>query len=103
MPDVFSDSVEHIEIEAEKIIQQAKTKAADILMKAKEKAIKISSSDLTADDVKQECEKIINEANREGDIKIGNAKKSAGQLKQNATRNSDKIAKYTASIVAGTE
>lgn len=103
MPDSFSTSVEQIEAEAEKIIQQARVKAAEIIVKAKEEANQVLNRELPLDNVKAECTKIINEADKEAGIRIHNTGKDVANIKSSAVKNLDKIAKNMAAMVMGTE
>lgn len=70
MPEEITSSVEALEVEAEKILAEAKTRASEIVLEAKEEAKKMLSSQLPLDDVKTECEKTVSKAKAETDKKI---------------------------------
>ena len=54
----ISKSVEDIESEAERILEEARTRANEILLKTKEEAKEILSSQLPMDEVKTECRRL---------------------------------------------
>ncbi len=90
-------NIETIEVEAERILEEARSKANEILLKTNEEASKILSSKLPMDEVKTECERIIHKARGEADKKVEEAKKKTSEIK---TEVGNKVNKITESIVS---
>ena len=67
MPEKITDSVEAIEVEAEKILGEARTKANEIILEAKAEAQRMLSSPLPLDEIKTECDRIVSKARAEAD------------------------------------
>ncbi len=99
----MTSSVETIEVEAEKILEEARSKANGILLKANEEANKILSSELPMDEVKAECQKIIHKAREEADKKVEDSKKKAAEIKTEVGNKVDKITKRIVSNITGAE
>jgi len=93
----MTSSVETIEVEAEKILEEARGKANEILLKANEEANKILSSGLPMDEVKAECQKIIHQAREEADKKVEDSKKRASGINAEV---GNKVGKITGRIVS---
>ena len=93
----MTSSVETIEVEAERILEEARNRASEILLKANEEASKILSAELPMDEVEAECERIIHKARGEADKKVEEAKKKASEIK---TEVGNKVNKITESIVS---
>ena len=96
-----TSNVETIEVEAEKLLESARSRANEILLKAKEEAKKISSSAMPMDEVKKEGEGIINKAREEANKKIEDSLLESSELKTRADEKVDKIVKRIVSIVTG--
>ena len=58
----ITSSVEVIEVEAEKMLEDAQNRAAEIILKAKEEANAILASEVSLDEVKGECEQTLDKA-----------------------------------------
>ena len=101
MPEEITSSVEALEAKAEKILTDAKTRAGDIVLEAKEQAKKMLSSQLPLDEVKAESEKIVRKAQAEADTKIKDAEKSAAEIKANADKRVKDITELVVNIVKG--
>ncbi len=101
MPEEMTSSVEALEAKAEKILTDAKTRASDIILEAKEQAKKTLSSQLPLDQVKAESEKIVSKARAEADTKIKDAEKSAAEIKANADQRVKEITELVVNIVKG--
>ncbi len=99
----MTSSVETIEVEAEGILEEARNRASEILLKANEEANKILSSKLPMDEVKAECERIIHEARGEADKKVEDAKKKASEIKTEVGNKVDKIAERIVINITGAE
>jgi len=101
MPEEITSSVEALEVEAEKILAEAKTRASEIVFEAKEEAKKMLSSQLPLDDVKTECEKIVGKARAEADKKIKDSGERAAEININADKKVKEITELVVNIVRG--
>jgi F0F1-type ATP synthase membrane subunit b/b' len=101
MPEEITNSVEALEVEAEKLLAEAKTRANEILLKAKEEARKMLSSQLPLDGVKTECDEIVSKAKAEADKKIKDSEKQAAKISINADKKTKEITALVVSIVRG--
>ena len=99
----MTSSVETIEVEAERILEEARNRASEIFLKANEEANKILSSELPMDEVKAECQKIIHKAREEADKKVEEAKKKASEIKTEVGKKVDKITEHIVSNITGAE
>ena len=84
-------SPEGLHIEAGKILEESRSRANDILIKANEEANKILSSELPIDEAKIECEQIINKAREEADKKIKESKGKASEIRADAEKKLENI------------
>ncbi len=99
----MTSNIETIEIEAERILEEARNRASEILLKANEEANKILSSDLPMDEVKAECQKIIHKAREEADKKVEDSRKKASETKTGVGKKVDKITERIVSNITGAE
>ncbi|MFC1919026.1 hypothetical protein ACFLWW_03545 [Chloroflexota bacterium] len=100
MEKITSD-IETIEAEAEKITNSAKSRADEILLKAKEEASQILSRDLPMEEIKTECQEIVRRAKEEAERKTEDSTKKASLIRTNADSKIVKIAERMASIITG--
>ncbi len=100
MGEVTSD-IETIEVEAEKILESARSRANEILLKAKEEANKISSSELPIDEVKAECESITRRAREEANQKIKASLVQSSEVRTRADEKVDEIVELLVNIITG--
>ena len=96
-------NVETIEVEAEKILEAAKTRASEILLNAKEEAGKILSSKLPMDEVKTECDNIIQVATEEAGKKVRDAAEKASAIRTDVDKKIEGIVERLVSIVIGAD
>ncbi len=96
-----ASSVEAIEVEAEKVLESARSRANQILLKAKEEANKISSSDLPMDEVKTECERIIRKAREEANKKTEASLLESSEVRARADEKVGEIVQRIVDIVTG--
>ncbi|PIP49090.1 MAG: hypothetical protein COX14_01165 [Chloroflexi bacterium CG23_combo_of_CG06-09_8_20_14_all_45_10] len=96
-----TSSVAAIEVEAEKILSEARAGANGILLKAKEEAKKILSFELPMDEVKTECDKIISKARVEAEAKIADSEKKASEISADADKKVEEIVTRVVSIITG--
>ena len=96
-------SVETIEVEAEKILEEARSRANEIILKAKEEAGKILASEVSLGEVKKECEQIINRAEGKANQEIEESKKKAAEIRNSAGKKMGKIRERMVNIITGAE
>ena len=99
----LTGGVESIEEEAEKILSSAKSKAREILQKAKESSHQLISSDLPLDNVKADCKKIIALAEEEAKKQTEDMKRKAQLIKKTAEKRKDKFYQQMIDIITGAE
>ncbi len=99
----MTSSVETIEVEAERILKEARNRASEILLKANEEANKILSSELPMDEVKAECQKIIHKAREEADKKVEDSRQKASEIKAEVGNKVDKITERIVINITGAE
>jgi len=81
-----ASGIEAIEVEAERILKEARNRASEILLKANEEANRISSSGLALAEARAECEKIVVKARQEADQKVEEARIKASELRAEVGR-----------------
>jgi len=97
----ITHDVEALEVEAEKILEEARTRANQILLEAREEAKKILSSQLPLDEAKTECDNIINKARAEADEKTKDSEKQAAEIGINADKKVKELTELVVNIVTG--
>jgi cell division septum initiation protein DivIVA len=97
----ITGSVQAMEAEAARVIEEAKAKAGDILQKTRETTRKMSSEQLPLDDVKAEGAKIVKDARQNADAETKQAEKRATDIKASAAGKTDEYAKSMVRIVLG--
>ena len=96
-----TSNVEAIEVEAEKIVEEARTRASEILIKAKDEARGILSSQLPLDEAKTEYDKIIHKAKIEAEKKIADSEKKASEISAKADKKVEEIVDRIVGIITG--
>jgi vacuolar-type H+-ATPase subunit H len=94
MPETMQTTIANIEKDAEKILEEARTRARQVLENAKSEAGKILSSDLPMEEVTKEQNKIINTAEEGAAKQMEGSKKKASQIKARAETKIDETVKY---------
>jgi vacuolar-type H+-ATPase subunit H len=97
----ITHDVEALEVEAEQILEEARTRANQILLEAREEAKKILSSQLPLDEVKTAFDNIINKARAEADEKIKDSAKKAAEIGINADKKVKELTELVVNIVTG--
>ncbi len=96
-----TSGIEAIETQAEKILESARRRGNEILLKAKEEASRIISSDLPMDEVKAECQEIVRKAKEEADRKVEDSRRKATKIKLDAENKVGEIAERMVNIITG--
>ena len=99
MPGEVTSSVGIIETEAEKMLAEARAKASEILLKAREESNQILSSDLPMDEVKTECEEIIHEAREEASRRAADSSERVSKIRVEANNKIEGIVERIVSII----
>jgi cell division septum initiation protein DivIVA len=99
----IASGVESIEAEAEMILDSARIRANEILLKANEEADKIISSGLALNEVHKECEQVVNQAKQEVDRKIEESRIKAAEMKTDIEKKAEKIIKDIVGKIIGSE
>jgi hypothetical protein len=97
----ITGSVQAMEAEAARVMEEAKAKAADILQKTRDEVRKMASEQLPLDDVKAEGAKIVKDARDKAEAETKQAEKHAADIKASAAGKTDEYAKSMVSIVLG--
>jgi vacuolar-type H+-ATPase subunit H len=101
MPKEITSNVEALEAEAQKILEEAKTRANEILLQAREEAKKILSTQLPLDEIKTECDKIVSKARAEANKKIKDSEQKAAEISIAADKKVKEITERVVNIVRG--
>ena len=99
----ITSSVEMIEVEAEKILEDAQRRADEITLKAKEEASAILASEISLDEVKGECEQTLDRAREKVARELEQSKKDASEIRASAGKKVEGIAGRIVNIVSGAE
>jgi len=96
-----TSSVETIEGEAEKVLDEAKSRAGEILAGATEESRKILSSGFSLDEVKADCQKIVETARKESEAATEESRKKAKTARQSAEKMVGGVVKKILTKVTG--
>ena len=99
----ITSSVETIEIEAEKKLEEARSRANEIILKAKEEASRILASEVSLGEVKKEGEQILDKAREEANQGVEASQKAAAEVRNTARKKMGKITERIVNIVTGAE
>ena len=99
----ITSSVETIEIEAEKTLEEARNRASEIILRAREEAGRILSTEVSLNEVKGERERIISRAEEKANQEIEGAKKKAAEIRNITGKKTGKIAERMVNIITGAE
>jgi vacuolar-type H+-ATPase subunit H len=97
----ITGSVQAMEEQATRVIEEARSEAASILQKAREDARKMSSEELPLDDVKAESAKIVKDAEQKAAAGLKESEKQAADIKSRAAGTTDQYANDLVGIVLG--
>lgn len=97
----IASGVKAIEVEAERILADARAEANEILLRAKEEAKQILAEELPMDEVKASCEDITRRAREKADAELARLEKTASNIKADAGKKVDRLADRIVSIVTG--
>ena len=97
----IASGVKAIEVEAERILADARAKANDILLRARDEARQILAAELPMDEVKASCAEITRRATEEADAELARLEKKASEISADAGKKVDRLADLIVSIVTG--
>jgi len=90
-----------IEDKAEKALDDARKRAGDIVLKAKDEAARILSAEVFLDEVKEESDQILGEAKKQADKEVDGSRKQASDIRTGAGKKAGKIAERIVNIIVG--
>ena len=94
-------TIGEIESEAEKLLEETRVRAGQVLHDAGKKAGEILSSEFPVDESRIERDKIINTAEKEANKQIENSKRQALQIKADALAKADETVKLIVNHIRG--
>lgn len=97
----ITSSVETIEVKAEKTLEEARSRANEIILKAKEEASRILSAEMPVDKVKREREQIISKARQEANQEVEKSQKEASKIRTTAGKKMGKITERIVNTITG--
>jgi vacuolar-type H+-ATPase subunit H len=97
----ISGGVQAMEAEAARVLDEARAKASDIALKAREESRKMAATELPLNDVKAEGAKLVKDAEKQAELELKRADKRAEEIKASAGKRADHYAKKMVSIVLG--
>jgi len=99
----IASGVKSLETEAEKIIEEAKAGAHDILLRSRKEAEEILSAEFPLDDARAECDRIVAGAREEAENRVELSKEKTSEISTNANKKIEKIVERIVDIIIGTE
>ena len=97
----ITGSVETIETQAEEVLEEARSKASAIILKAKDDAAKILASGISLDEVEKERERIVKQAEEKAERELAEAKNKASEIRNGAGKQVGKVVDRIVSTVTG--
>ena len=97
----IASGVKAIEVEAERILADARAKANDILLRARDEARQILAAELPMDEVKASCKEVTQRATKEANAELARLEKKASEISADAGKKVDRLADLIVSIVTG--
>ncbi len=101
----IATSVASIEVEAGKILAEARTGASEIIRKANEEANRILTAKSSLDEAKAEYDQIVSKAREEANKQIETSKKRAAEIRGrlSSSRKTVEIIKRVVSVISGAD
>ena len=99
--DQTTSGIANIELEAERILKEARDRAGQILLKANEEAAGIASSGLALEEAKAVSIAIIEEAKEEAERKVEEAKVKASEIRAAVDRKMPGIVSHLVDEITG--
>jgi len=101
MAEEIIDTIDKIEKKAQKVLENARAKAAEIILKAKAEISAMQSEALPVDEVKRDCAKIVNDAELEAEKAVEEAAGKAADIKDAVKKKIDSIVDKVANTITG--
>jgi len=101
MPQEMHTTIETIEAEAEKIAEEARDRAKQILVAAKAEANRILSSELPMEEIEMERDRIISAAEEEASKQIEQSRKRASELRASANKKVEEAVGLVVNYIRG--
>ena len=99
----IASGVKSLETEAEKIIEEAKSMAQDILLRSRKEAEEVLSAEFPLDEVRAECDSIVAGAREEAENRVELSREKTSEISANTDRQIERIVERIVDIVIGTE
>ena len=99
--DQTTSGIANIELEAERILKEARDRAGQILLKANEEAARIASSGLALEEAKAVSIAITEEAKEEAERKVEEAKVKASEIRAAVDRKMPGIVSHLVDEITG--
>jgi F0F1-type ATP synthase membrane subunit b/b' len=96
-----TSSIENLELEAEKSLEEARAKAADIITQSNVESQKTLAAPLPLDEVNSQSGEIVEQARREAEKRVDESKKQADELKSGALKKVDETVDRMMKLVTG--
>jgi len=97
----ISGGVQAMEAEAARVLDEARAKASEIAVKARDESRTMAAAELPLDDVKAEGAKLIKEAQKKAEIELKQADKKAAEIRSSAGQKTNHYANMMVRIVLG--
>lgn len=97
----IASGVKAIEVEAERILADARAEADDILLKGKDRARQILAAELPMDEVKASCKEVTQRATEEANAELARLEKKASEISAHASKKVERLADDIVRIVTG--
>lgn len=101
MPQEIHTTIETIEADAEKVVEEAREKAKQILVAAKAEAKGILSSELPMEEIQMEQDRIIGAAKEEASEQVEESKRMVSQLRASAKKKGDEAVRLIVNRIKG--
>jgi len=99
----IATSVETIEIEAERKLEEARKRANEIALNAREEASRILAAEVSLGEAKKEYEQILDKAREKAKQEVETAQKTATEIKSTTGKRTGGIVKHIVNVVTGVE
>ena len=101
MAEEIIDTIEKIEKKAQKVLDDARAKADEIILAAKSEISAMQAEALPVDEVKRDCAKIVSDAELDAEKVVEEAAKKAADIKDAVKKKIDKIVDKVANTITG--
>jgi hypothetical protein len=97
----IATGIESIEAQAEKMLEEARKRATEIMLKTREECRSIALEELPLEETKADCEKVLVQAREEARRIAAESEKRVAEIKTTAKRKTEKIISSIVKTVTG--